>query len=148
MRKRQIAKVGDVFWVPLEDESVVLGQVVEIQPEALNSITCAFFDCRRELTKKAEPDFSNAISVQFVTKDLFASGHWQRQANMPVQIPTNIFPYRETEPDGWIGAKIIGSGIIRMFLSAFYGLRDWTEMHDPGYYQNLLLAGVSKRGAA
>ncbi len=45
--------------------------------------------------------------------------------------------------NGWIGAKVIGSGIIASFLSAFYNLRDWTEMKDPEYYTKLLRPGVS-----
>ncbi len=38
-----------------------------------------------------------------------------------------------------------GSGIMRKFLSAFFGLRDWHQMHDPEYYQKLLLDGVVRK---
>lgn len=128
--------------MPLEDGSVALGQIVEIRPEVLNSITCAFYELRLP-----EPsDFSSAslkpISVQFVTPDLFSSGAWEKQEAALGNLTDVPLPYRETEPDGWVGAKVIGSGIIATFLSAFYGLRDWHETHDPDYYQNLLLPGV------
>lgn len=136
---RQIAKVGDVFWVPIDDGSFVLGQIVEIQKEALNSITCAFFKVRSDVPREINCIPKAPLSVQFVTKDLFNNGNWQRVGNQGVMINRELLPYRETEKSGWIGAKIIGSGIIRSFLSAYYGLRDWHEMHETDYYQSLLI---------
>ncbi len=144
---RQIAKVGDVFWVPIDDGTFVLGQIVEIEKMALNSITCAFYDCRRAPNEEPLPVFSKLISIQFVTKDLFNSGEWARQCNLPIYVQPSQLPYRETKSKGWVGVKIIGSGIIRMFLSAFYGLRNWQEMKDPDYYQNLLLKDVDRKTA-
>ena len=142
---RQIAKVGDVFWVRIDDDSLVLGQIVEIKKEVLNSITCAFFDIKNNAE---DCDLSSPVSVQFVTKDLFNKGTWARISNEKVEISENILPYRDTANNGWIGAKVIGSGIINKFLSAFYGLRAWDEMHDPSYYQKLLLPGVQHHGNA
>lgn len=142
---RQRVKTGDVFWVPLDDGTVVLGQVLEIQKDALDSITCAFFDVRRAEPGEHIKDLISPICIQFVTKDLFTNGTWKRVDNAPVSVPISLLPYRETEKNGWVGARIIGSGIIRMFLSAFYGLRSWDEMHDPNYYENLLLPGVQRQ---
>lgn len=145
---KQIAKVGDVFWVSIEDGTYVLGQIVEIEKEVLNSITCAFFDVKKNSPENESLDLSTPISIQFVTKDLFNNGTWQRTTCESVLIPENELPYRDTIKEGWVGAKVIGSGIICKFLSAFYGLRAWDEMHDPNYYQNLLLPGVKCRGNA
>jgi hypothetical protein len=141
---KQVAKVGDVFWVPIEDGSYVLGQIIEIENEVLNSITCAFFNFRSDEAKVATADDKSLISVQFVTKDLFNSGKWVRVANEDISVSEEYLPYRETKELGWVGAKVIGSGIIAMFLAAYYGIRDWDEMKDPQYYQNLLLPGVQK----
>lgn len=141
---RQIAKVGDTFWVPIEDNSSVLGQIVEIRKEVLNSITCAFFAVRNTDENYNIDSLFSPITIQFVTKDLFNNGTWCRISNTPVQISTCKFPYRETEANGWIGATVIGSGNIQTFLSAFFGLRAWDEMHDPNYYQRLLLPGVQR----
>jgi len=140
--KKQIAKVGDLFWVPIDDGTFVLGQVVEIKPEVLNSLTCAFYDIRvKEVTAKFSK-LPNPISIQFVTKDLFVSGMWVRSGNKKVNVSRSQLPYRNTEKNGWIGAKIIGSGIVKNFLSAFYQLRAWDEMADSKYYENLLMPGV------
>ena len=142
---KQIAKIGDVFWVPIDDGSMVLGQVVEINREVLNSITCAFYDVRKG---SGAFNFSKPVSVQFVTKDLFNKGVWARDSNTPIQIGSDLLPYRETAQNGWVGAKVIGSGIMENFLSAFFGLRSWSEMHDPNYYEKLLLPGVQRHGSA
>jgi hypothetical protein len=50
---KKISKVDDVFWVPIEDGSCVLGQIVEIVKKALNSITCSFFEFRMKEPTKA-----------------------------------------------------------------------------------------------
>ena len=146
--QKQVPNLGDVFWVPIEDGTLVLGQIVEIEKEVLNSITCAFFDCRRPPGGEMPLEFSRPISVQFVTRDLFLSGRWQREANHPVHVSKAALPYRETKAREWVGAKVVGSGIISKFLSAFYGLRNWAEMKDPAYYEALLLAGVVRRAYA
>jgi hypothetical protein len=141
---KQIANVGDVFWVPIDGGDYVLGQIVEIEKDVLNSITCAFFNYRSTEIKMASPKEKTPVSVQFVTKDLFSSGKWVRVLNEGVCIPDESLPYRDAKENGWLGAKVIGSGIIAMFLAAYYGYREWHEMKDPQYYENLLLPGVKK----
>lgn len=42
-KKRQRHKEGDVFAVPLGDGSYALGQILSYEPEALNSVGCAFY---------------------------------------------------------------------------------------------------------
>lgn len=141
---KQIAKVGDIFWLPIDDGTYVLGQIVEIQKRVLNSITCAFFDIREKEPKEITTEGLKPISIQFVTKDSFNRGRWVRVGNGNVSLPEAELPYRETMNNGWIGAKVIGSGIITSFLSAFYELRDWNEMKDPEYYSKLLKPGVTR----
>jgi len=51
-------------------------------------------------------------------------GLWVRVGNSDAYIPDSDFPYKDTIYNGWVGAKVIGSGIITSFLSAFYKLRD------------------------
>ena len=44
--KRQRPKAGDIFAVPLNDGTHALGQVLGAEPDALNSLACAFYDLR------------------------------------------------------------------------------------------------------
>jgi hypothetical protein len=139
---RQIPKVGDIFTVPLSNDTRCFGQILEIEPILMNSITCAFFDLRSsedipeiELLELSE---EKILSCQFVTRDLFNRGAWKRIGNKSPIIAEALYPFRETKMNGWIGAKVIGSGIVEGFLNAYFGFGDWQEMNDPEYYNKLL----------
>ena len=140
---KQVPTVGDVFLVELVDGTFVVGQVIETRPVLMNSITCAFFDKRVASADEADIPLvrSSVLSCQFVTRDAFNRGKWKRIRTMPTAIPISDLPYRDTEASGWIGAKVVGSGIIASFLNAYFGLGDWSEMKDPKYYDALLFAG-------
>ena len=143
---KQSAAVGDVFVVPLEDGTFGVGQVLEIAPSVLkNCFSCAFFEIRlsSEPGKLSSLDLTerSALAYQFVTLDLFDSGIWKRVGNVAPRIPDDVLPHRGGKDIGWVGTKVIGSGIIRMLLNAYFGLRPWSEMHDPTYYDKLLIAG-------
>lgn len=143
---RQVATVGSAFLIPLDDGSASLAQIVEIVPDVLNSITIAMFDRRiielNSMPKLVSLQNERLVSCQFVTRDLFSNGVWLQIARVPVDISCDRLPYRDTEKHRWIGAKMIGSGNIRKFLSAYHGLRPWNEMLDPDYYSKLLLPGI------
>jgi hypothetical protein len=106
----------------------------------MNSFTCAFFDQR---VKSADTITfplirSSVLSCQFVTRDAFNRGKWTRVRSEAVQVSESDLPYRETEQSGWIGAKVIGTGLMTGFLNAYFGLRSWNEMKNPKYYESLL----------
>ena len=142
--KRQKPEVGDLFTVPLPDGTFATGQIVAREAQMLNSWTCAF--SRLRVPKEEMPIESIrlevAISVQFVTGDLLKKGIWKIHGRAAVVIPKSAFPHEEFRDQGWIGATMRGSGIIRTFLAAFHGLEFWDAMKDPDYYQKLLLPGV------
>ena len=129
--KRQTPDIGSIFTVPLADGSRAIGQIVGREPQVLNSWTCAF--SRLRIADKNGPEHidtlrpEDIISVQFVTGDLLKKGRWQIHSQAAVQLPKSDFPYEECRPNGWIGAKMIGSGIIESFLAAFHGLSYWDE---------------------
>jgi hypothetical protein len=147
---KQVPAVGDVFLVELSDGGFALGQVLETRPVLMNSFTCAFFD--RRVNSADEIDFplvkSSMLSCQFVTRDAFSRGQWQRVFNVAPKIEDADLPYREKEQGGWIGAKVISSGIMTSFLKACFGLASWTEMKDPRYYDGLLFAGRQRPSLA
>jgi len=146
--KLQTPAVGAIFTIPLVDGSRAIGQIVGREPQVLNSWTCAFSRLRLGKEEVAEPKDAllpeDVISVQFVTGDLLKKGRWKIHAHAPVRLPKSDFPHEECRANGWIGAKIIGSGIIESFLAAFYGLGYWDEMKDPEYYDHLLLLRISR----
>jgi hypothetical protein len=140
---KQVPKVGDVFLVELDDGTFAVGQVVETRPILMNSFTCAFFDQRVQSSDAIAFPLtrSSVLSCQFVTRDAFNRGKWLRVRSEAVRVPESDLPYRGTEQSGWIGAKVISSGLMTGFLNAYFGMRSWTEMKDPKYYENLLFEG-------
>jgi len=147
-RSKQDWQVGDVFVVPLRDRSLVVGQVVGQEPEVLNSATVAFFDHRvsdeKEVQESPLPRPSTVFAALFVTRDLLDSGDWPVVAHGRVDLPSALLPYENLRDRGFVGAKVIGSGIVEDFLSAFYGLAPWDDWKDPNYLDGLLLSHDKK----
>ena len=75
MKRKLIA--GDCFFIPIENQKSAIGQIINIENAALNSVVCAFFDVEMSSHRETEVQNFNVISVQFVTKDLLESGKWK-----------------------------------------------------------------------
>ena len=140
---RKPFRPGDYFTVPLEDSTpgpFALGQVLSVEPQALNSCGCAFWpsvagDHVRQLC-------TPPIIVTLVTPDLLKSKIWKILGNAAVTVPTRARKYEAFRKSGWVGAKIIGSGIVRSALRAYNGLEYWDDFADPEYVSKLLQPGV------
>jgi len=139
---------GAVFLVRLVDGTHGVGQILKVTKEAMNSVLCAFFDVRLEGDADdaiAALDKTHLVSVQFVTPDLLRSGTWTIIGERaPAVAIEDYLPLRVLERNGFVGAKIVGSGNIAEFLSAYHALCPWDEWADP-YYLDKLLVSPDKR---
>jgi hypothetical protein len=153
MAKRQRWSEGAIFFIPQSDGLHAVGQVVQRTRQALNSAIVALYDLRRKSGETAtvfdlKPE--QLIAIQFTTPDLLNNGTWPVVGEGPVanlSVMSKLSPIRdlpELEKSGFIGATITGSGIIRKFLDAFYGLRAWDDWADPNYLDTLLLSPEKK----
>lgn len=141
-RRKQEWKIGDLFLVELEDGSFACGQIVGREPRALNSVTVALFDRRCESASSAsirDCSREHVVSALFVTRDLLDDGVWRVVGSASPVLSGSELPYEETRARGFVGAKIIGSGIATRFLNAFHGLGPWDPMKDPLYFDKLLI---------
>jgi hypothetical protein len=147
-RKKQSWKIGDAFSVETEDGRNVLGQIVGQEPRALNSVTVVFFDFRFErgyqLTSCEGLQADNIFSAVFTTRDLLDSGVWKIIGHFPIDIPQELRPNESLRDKGFVGAKVIGSGVITEFLNAFYALRPWDDWKKPDYLDSLLVGPEKK----
>jgi hypothetical protein len=143
-RKKQEWKIGDVFHISLLDGDVVLAQIVGREAKALNSITIALFDIKCKPSDVATAstflDVARVFAVLFVTRDLLDNGEWPIFDSKSVLVPETLRPYEDLRQSGFVGARIIGSGIVEKFVNAFYGLRPWDAWHDPNFLDGLLLS--------
>jgi len=138
---RQRFSVGDALEVPVGDGcGPSLGQVIDIIPEALNAVGCAFWVERNG--NAARQVKSPPISVLLVTPDLLKNKTWQVVGNAAASIPIGARPYERFRTARWVGAKVIGSATVREFLQACRGLADWDDWADPRYLDSLLFPGT------
>ena len=146
--RRNTWDIGNLFAVPLSDGSSCLGQIVGREAQMLNSITCAFYRTRVDSaaieSPQGVPDQQDLIAVQFTTKDLLTRRIWKVLGNFPVTLPQSLFPHEDKRAQNWMGATMVGSGNIDHFLNAYFGLEPWDQMHDPEYFDSLLLLPASR----
>ena len=139
---RVCVRAGDYFTIPLGDSGdapLALGQVLSVEPQAMNSYGCAFWpslegDATRQLT-------TPPAVVTLVTPELIKSRKWQVKGNVRAVVPAGARRYEAFRRADWVGAKIVGSGNIRTVLRAFHGLEYWDQYADPDYMTKLLQPG-------
>lgn len=146
-RKKHVWTVGDLFTIPLADGSFCIGRVIEFEPKALNSVICAFYTHRVDKIPNEEPVLSNdeLISVLFVTRDLLDSGAWKVFSSSSEDFSlSKYFDISSLRNVGFVGVKIIGSGLIIELLNAYYMLSLWNDYANPDYLDSLLLSPDKK----
>lgn len=146
-KRKQAWTVGDVFAIPPADGRHGVGQVIGREAAVLNSVTIALFDVAvSEPDEAAVGDLSmgRVFSLLFTTRDLLDSARWQVVASRAVAVPRDRFPYEHTRASGWIGARVIGAGIVEEFVNAYFGLTAWDAWKDPRYLDGLLLSPDKK----
>ena len=143
-KKRQRWEVGDLFCVPTMDAKQALGQVIGQEPDVLNSVAVALFDQQyvavADVPIGSPPAPDRVYSVLFTTPDLLDSGAWTVVGKAHVQLGRGVYPYEHLRGNGFVGAKVIGSGIVTKFVNAFYGLTPWDDWYDPSYLDQLLIS--------
>lgn len=148
MPKKISINDGDVFVIPLEgDVALGIGVVVEVTPDALNSVLCGFYDLKfneKNDVKLDDINDDNLISIQFVTPDLLKNGSWEIISRISPVDPNKYFDYEKLKSDGYIGANIRGSSNIRKFISAYLGLYHWNCFFKDDYLDDFLLAPEKK----
>jgi hypothetical protein len=144
MKKKKVTpwKLGDIFLVSQSDHMSTLGQIVAIEPTAMNSLAASFYDARfpqETVDIRVLPAKEKIFSVKLVTRDLLDEGVWRIVGNaspIGVELFKDLAIWRANR---FIGARINGSGVIADFISAFYGLAPWDGMKNPQFYDEMLL---------
>jgi len=142
-RKKVKFDMGDVFLVPLEnDAGYGVGVVMAVTPDALNSILCSYYDIKLDTKEQFTIDDVNIdslISVKFTTPDLLEEGYWDIVDNTKPLNPNDYFDFDGLKANGFIGANIRGSAIIRKFLSAYHGVHPWNCYYKDDYFDEMML---------
>lgn len=146
-RARQKWTVGDVFTIATLDGKHVACQLVGREAEVLNSVSVAIFDQRFDAPAEAmgaDLNEARAFAIVFTTRDLLDGGTWKVVAHRPVEVSPGSLPFEHTRASGWLGAEVIGSGIVVDFVNAYFGLAPWDDWHDPSFLDKLLVSPDKK----
>lgn len=140
---------NSIFAVPLLDGSHAIGVFHKFTPKPLNSCICSFYNYatnKTELEIENKLNRENAISLIFTTPDSLKAGKWlMLDGSKSVFQDSELPDFKYNQIGSYKGAKVYGSGIVRKFLNAYFGLMPWDMMKDPDYFQNLLLEGAPQR---
>lgn len=131
---------GDVFIIPLKDNTYSVGQVLDKK-----YCTCALFNNRltNEFLGKDEFKKLKPISILHLgTGDLLNNGTWSVLFNEIVTLNPNNGSGGKF---GEIGSRSYGGcGIMTDLAEAYWGLRPWNTLYKDDYYDEKLLKNVSR----
>jgi hypothetical protein len=137
-----------VFSISTSDGRFAIGQVVGQEPNLLRSVTAALFDERHNSIEEAREhaicDPSTLFAILFVTVNHLESGDWHIVGHRSVSVDARFNSHEHTRVQGFVGAKVVGSGIVNDFVEAFYGLAPWDDWNDPHYLDSLLISDAAK----
>lgn len=148
MGRRKVKwKVGDIVGIPRLDGVFAVAQVVDITPQALNSVVLAIFD--EAISDVTSPQnismaHDNLIAVLFATREQLDSGTWKVLGTGPVTVPEALIPSKGLSSRGFVGAKIYGSAIVDNFVNAYHALSPWDMCFRPDYFDDMLISPIRK----
>ena len=133
---------GDVFLVPLEDEGkrFAVGQVVAPEPKALNSVGIVLGKHDVGTPEEALAltlDESELILMKLTTRESLDRWLWRIIGQKPLAFPIEIYPWHGATT--FVGARIYGSGSVKVFARAFFGYGPWDAYLDPEFFDKLLI---------
>lgn len=144
-KKKKKWVIGDVFLIPLADGKYSVGQVVAQDKEALNSVVCVFsVEKVEDAGENVSLNSDSIVSALFTTPDLLDSGDWPVVGNEPPVSIDNFIDMKKLKSEGFLGVKIIGSGVVIKFMDACFGLYPWDGFFEPDYLDKLLLSSDKK----
>ena len=137
-------KPGMVYAVPLSDGSFGIAQAGSAMWP--NVIYIALYADRYDELPTSTPPLSRLRAISL-------SATWKKDLNKGTWVPLGIreeehklaeFPNEAHAEQGYVGAKHCDAGILSEFLSAYHGLLPWNAMHDPNYYDQLLVRNAPR----
>jgi len=133
-RKRVKVKTGQIVAVPLRDGSFGLAHVAHYYGCAVT----AHFAHREATPERLLDGLEGAmkdrlLTILDVTSDEIQDGRWPVIGHKEPMYPATMLDMKGTSYTG---------NMSKWFFDAYYGLVPWDGMHDPRYYEKMLLPGV------
>lgn len=145
-KRKQAWSIGDVLMIPQKDGGYAPAQILDHVMK--NVVGIALYE-RRVSKETKYPNLSalHPVSVLLTTRDLLDEGMWEVVGKQRIAVPADKRPYERFRESDWVGSKTYGSGIVRVFLDACFGLAPWDDWKDPNYLDALLLDPTTRPAA-
>ncbi len=139
--RRQKLKAGDYFAIPLKNGEYGLGQILDMV-ECVDNATCVLFNQKFLEGTPILATSNDVICAQYVVGQLLRRYFPIVQSGVvDNQLLQKYFPEHNRFKQGNIvGMTSYQTGIVEMFLNAYFGLTFWNECHNPNYYDTLLVS--------
>lgn len=143
--KPKVWDTGDVFTIPLRDNSYSIGQVLDKR-----RCTCALFEFKSHNKPSLETiNFKQLkpISICHLSNgDLLNNGTWEVIFNATVSLNPNS---GHGGKPGEIGSRSYGGcGILTDLAEVYWGLYPWNTKYHENFYDEMLLKKVNRPASA
>jgi hypothetical protein len=136
--KPKIWNTGDIFLIPLIDNTFAYGQILNKK-----YCTCVLFDIKANENTLSKSRFEqlNPLSILHLSNgDLLNNGQWKILFNEPVSLDPNSGSGGKIGTIGCISFG--GCGMMVDLANAYWGLQPWNVLYEENYYDLLLFKGV------
>jgi hypothetical protein len=141
--KPKKSNIGDVFVIPLCDNTFSIGQVIDKK----HHCTCALFEIRINVIQLTVSEFKKLrpISILHLSDNLLSNGTWEFLFNEQVTLNPNSGCGGRY---GDIGSASFSPEMITDLANAYWGILPWNVMFDENFYDHLLLNSESRPSTA
>ena len=140
---------GDYFAVPLVDDTLGIGQVPDLMMKNIVSVVLVHRRYGSVLEARsaigASPVSPTEIFAALSTwRDPVDDGRWPIIGHGDVLLTRAQWPNERYRAVNWVGARHFNTALVEGLSSAFYALAPWDGLHDPNFYDRLLISRDKK----
>jgi len=113
----------------------------------LPTVICVALFLDRFQALPCEPpqlDESRLISLTATWRKDLNKGEWTPLGVSELTPGLQRHPMQALAANGYVGARHLDASLLSEFLSACHGALPWNVMHDPAFYEKLLLSGAGR----
>lgn len=143
--RRQKLKAGDYFAVPLQNGEYGLGQILDMV-DLIDNAACIFLDKKFIMGTPIMTTSDNIVAAKYVVAQLLRRYFPIVQSGeADIRLLLQYFPEHERFKTGdMVGMESNQTGVIELFLNAYFGLTPWDECDAPHFYDEMLVSPDKK----
>jgi hypothetical protein len=139
-KKKQNWQNGDIFLIPLTNNSYGVGQVLDLMmPNVLRVALFKNLIEKIDSSTEIKLNYENLISLVACTREQIDYHVWIVVGNASISITKKNYPNEEYRKSNYVGAKFYDAALVESFLNAFHCLILWDDWFNPNYLDKFLI---------